>query len=336
MEKKNSIKQLAETAKSLTWWLEWGELLFGCLSIAAGFVYFINPYKLVPGGVYGASIVLHNIIPSIQVGTFGYMFDVPLLITAMLLLGANIGGRTILAALITPAIMNILSSLSYPSHEALEALDPSLLLNGTMDLSDHLMLSTIIGSVLIGIGSGLIVRAKATSGGTDIISMIIQKFLHIPFSTAILMVDSVVVLFGLIVIGFGVGSAQTSSEEPSIYLSFYSLIAIFVSSRVVAFVLNGSKDDKLIFIISDKNLPELHHFILNEMDRSATIIKSSGLYTKKEKEMLFLVVSHREVISVNKKIKEVDPSAFVVVTDAYDTYGEGWKPLPNKNDIQPE
>ena len=158
--KKISFNELVEPTKHLTWWVEWGELLLGCLSMAAGFVYFINPYKLVPGGVYGASIVLHNIFPSIQVGTFGYMFDIPLLITAMLLLGANIGGRTILAALITPAIMNLLSSLSYPSHEALEALDPALLLNGIMDLSDHILLSTIIGSVLIGIGSGLIVRSS--------------------------------------------------------------------------------------------------------------------------------------------------------------------------------
>lgn len=336
MSNKISFNKLIEPAKSLTWWAEWGELIMGCLSMAAGFVYFINPYKLVPGGVYGASIVLHNIFPSIQVGTFGYMFDVPLLIIAMLLLGANIGGRTILAALITPAIMNLLSSLSYPTHEALEALDPALLLNGIMDLSDHILLSTIIGSVLIGIGSGLIVRAKATSGGTDIISMIIQKFLHIPFSKAILMVDAMVVLFGLVVIGFGVGSAQTNTEEPSIYLSLYSLIAIFISSRVVAYVLNGPKDDKLIFIISDKNLPELHSYILNEMERSATLIKSSGLYTKKDKEMLFLVVSRKEVIFINKKVKEVDPTAFVVVTDAYDIYGEGWKRLPNKNDIQPE
>ena len=100
--------------------------------------------------------------------------------------------------------------------------------------------------------------------------------------------------------------------------------------------MNGPKDDKLIFIISDKNLPDLHRYILDEMERSATLIKSSGLYSKKEKEMLFLVVSRKEVITVNKKVKEVDPSAFVVVTDAYDIYGEGWKLLPNKNDIQPE
>ena len=336
MMKKVSLKKLLGPTKCVNWWLEWGKLFLGCLAMAVGFVYFINPYKLVPGGVYGASIVLHNVIPSIQVGTFGYMFDIPLLCISMLLLGSNIGGRTIVAALTTPMMMNILSKVSYPTQEALEALDPSVLLGGIMNFSDHLILTTIIGAVIIGIGSGLIVRSKATSGGTDIVAMIMQKYLHIRFSTAILMVDAVVVLFGLIVIGFGVGSAQAIDSEPSIYLSLYSLIAIFVTSRVIAFVLNGTKDDKMIFIISDKNLPELHQYILHDMDRTATLLKSSGLYSGKEKELLFLVVSHREVISINRKVKEVDPTAFVIVTDAYDTYGEGWKSLPSKNDIQPE
>lgn len=336
MMKKVSLKKLLEPTKCVNWWLEWGKLFLGCLAMAVGFVYFINPYKLVPGGVYGASIVLHNVIPSIQVGTFGYMFDIPLLCISMLLLGSNIGGRTIVAALTTPMMMNILSKVSYPTQEALEALDPSVLLGGIMNFSDHLILTTIIGAVIIGIGSGLIVRSKATSGGTDIVAMIMQKYLHIRFSTAILMVDAVVVLFGLVVIGFGVGSAQAIDSEPSIYLSLYSLIAIFVTSRVIAFVLNGTKDDKMIFIISDKNLPELHQYILHDMDRTATLLKSSGLYSGKEKELLFLVVSHREVISINRKVKEVDPTAFVIVTDAYDTYGEGWKSLPSKNDIQPE
>ncbi|MCE2617352.1 YitT family protein [Bacteroidaceae bacterium 14-104] len=303
--------------------------------MAIGFVYFINPYKIVPGGVYGASIVLHNIFPGIQVGTFGYMFDVPLMCIAMILLGKGFGSRTIIAALTCPLLMNLMSKFSYPNQAALEALDPKLLLGGVMDFSNHLMLTTLIGASVIGIGCGLIVRAKATSGGTDIIAMIIQKYFHIKFSKAIFMCDAVVVLSGLIVIGFGIGSRQ-STGEPSIYLSLYSLIAIFVNSRVVAYVLNGSKDDKIIFIITERNLPELHRYILKDMDRTATSIKSSGLYTGNEKEMLFLVVSHREVISINKKIKEVDPSAFVVVTDAYDTYGEGFKPLPSMNDIQPE
>ncbi|MGM9759576.1 MAG: YitT family protein [Parabacteroides sp.] len=328
----NSVQAL----KRWDWWLSWAGILAGSIIMAAGFVFFINPYNIVPGGVYGASIVLHNLFPSIQVGTFGYMFDIPLLILSALLLGAKLGMRTLVAAMITPAIMNVLSKLVYPSQEALEALDPSLLLGGCMNMTEHLMLTCIIGAVLIGVGSGIVVRNEATTGGSDIIGMILQKYCHIRFSTGILLVDAIVVLFGLVVIGFGIGQADGSVTNQSWHLSFYSLIAIFITSRVVAYVLNGSKDDKLMFVICQHPMKELHQFILKDLDRTATHIKSSGLYSNEEKEMLFLVVSHKEVQQVKRKIKEVDPRAFVVITDAYDTFGEGWKALPSESDIEPE
>lgn len=263
------------------------------------------------------------------------MFDVPLLILSVLLLGAKLGARTIVAALLTPLIMNLISLWAYPTEEALESLDPSLLLGGMMDMSDHLMLTSIIGAAVIGVGTGIVIRSQATTGGSDIVGMLLQKYCHIRFSTAILMVDAVVVGFGLLVIGFGLGSADDNTT-PSWHLSFYSLISIFVISRVIAYVINGEKNDKLMFVISEKGLPELRKYILEDLDRTGTCIKSSGLYTGKEKEMLFLVVSYKEVNGLKIKIKEVDPRAFVVVTDAYDTYGEGWKQLPSENELNPE
>lgn len=313
----------------------WAKIFLGCTFLAAGFVFFINPYNIVPGGVYGASIVLHNLFPSIQVGTFGYMFDIPLLLLSVWLLGAKLGARTIVAALTTPLIMNIMSKLIYPTQEALEQLDPAQMLGGCLNMSDHLMLTSIIGAVVIGIGSGLVVCNQATTGGTDIVAMILQKYAGIRFSTAIMLADATVVLFGLLVIGFGIGSAEDVTQ-PSWHLSFYSLISIFVTSRVIAYVINGAKNDKIIFVISDQKMEDLHRYILEDMDRSATRIKSSGLYSGKEKEMLFMVVSYKEVNGVKHKIKEVDPKAFVVVTDAYDTFGEGWKQLPSANELQPE
>ena len=313
----------------------WAKIFLGCTFLAAGFVFFINPYNIVPGGVYGASIVLHNLFPSIQVGTFGYMFDIPLLLLSVWLLGAKLGARTIVAALTTPLIMNVMSKLIYPTQEALEQLDPAQMLGGCLNMSDHLMLTSIIGAVVIGIGSGLVVCNQATTGGTDIVAMILQKYAGIRFSTAIMLADATVVLFGLLVIGFGIGSAEDATQ-PSWHLSFYSLISIFVTSRVIAYVINGAKNDKIIFVISDQKMEDLHRYILEDMDRSATRIKSSGLYSGKEKEMLFMVVSYKEVNGVKHKIKEVDPKAFVVVTDAYDTFGEGWKQLPSANELQPE
>lgn len=329
------LQVMKNTVGCLDWWQSWLGIFLGCSILAAGFVFFINPYNIVPGGVYGASIVLHNLFPSIQVGTFGYMFDIPLLILSVCLLGARLGARTLVAALITPLIMNVMSQLVYPTREALESLDPTQLLGGTMDMSGHLMLTCIIGAVVIGIGSGMVVRCQATTGGSDIIGMLLQKYAHIRFSNAILMVDAAVVCFGLVVIGFGVGS-DGGSDSQSWLLSFYSLISIFVISRVIAYVINGAKDDKLLFVISDRQMVELHRFILKDLDRTATCIKSSGLYTGAEKEMLFLVVNHKEVNAVKHKIKEADPRAFVVVTDAYDTFGEGWKQLPSADEVQPE
>lgn len=313
----------------------WLNILIGCIIVAAGFVFFINPYNIVPGGAYGASIVLHNLFPSIQVGTFGYMFDIPLLVLSVVLLGTKLGARTIAAALTTPLLMNMMSKMAYPTEEALHALDPSQLIGGTMNLSDHLMLACVMGATLIGIGTGIVVRNQATTGGSDIVGMLLQKYCHIRFSKAILLVDGTVVCFGLLVIGFGIGSAEDSTQ-PSWHLSFYSLIAIFIISRVIAYMINGSKNDKLIFVISDKQMTALHSYILKDLDRTATCIKSSGLYTGKEKEMIFLVVSYKEVAGVKHTIKAADPKAFVVVTDAYDTFGEGWKQLPSPNEIDPE
>ena len=316
---------------SWAWWRSWFLIFLGCSIMGTGFVLFINPYNFVPGGVYGMGIVLHNIFPSIQVGTFGYMFDIPLMIAAMLIFGRQFGTRTVLAALYTPGYMNILTRLVYPTPEAVETLDPSLLLGGRLNLSNDLLLACIIGAVIIGVGLGIVVRQQATTGGTDIVGMLLQKFAGIKFSTGILLADGFVVLSGLVVIGFGVGTGEAASN--GWMLTLYSLITIYTSSRVVAYLLDGASYDKLLFIISDHH-DELKRFILEDLDRSATYLKSRGMYTDSVRDMIFLVVSRKEVHHVQNKIREIDPKAFVVVTDAYETFGEGFKQFPDKNEIQ--
>ena len=256
---------------SWAWWRSWFLIFFGCSVMGAGFVLFVNPYNFVPGGVYGMGIVLHNIFPSIQVGTFGYMFDVPLMLVAMLVFGGQFGTRTVLAALYTPGFMNVLTRLVYPDAAAVESLDPSLLLNGRLS--------------------------------------------------------------GLAVIGFGLGTGEAASN--GWMLTLYSLITIYITSRVIAYLLNGASYDKLLFIISDHH-QALKRFIIEDLDRSATYIKSKGMYTDASRDMIFLVVSRKEVHLVQHKIKEIDPAAFVVVTDAYETFGEGFKQFPDKNEIHAE
>ncbi len=328
-----NTKTLLEPMGSWAWWRSWFLIFFGCAVMGTGFVLFINPYKFVPGGVYGMGIVMHNLFPSIQVGTFGYMFDIPLMVIAVLIFGGQFGTRTVLAALFTPGYMNVLTKLVYPNAEAVEALDPAQLLGGRLDLSGDLFLACLMGGVIIGVGMGLVVRQQATTGGTDIVAMLLQKFAGIKFSTGIFLADGFVVLTGLAVIGFGLGMEETSGE--GWMLTLYSLIIIYTTSRVVAYMLDGASYDKLLFIISD-NLDELKHFINHDLDRSATYIKSRGMYTGNEREMIFLVVSRKEVRQVQHKIRDIDPKAFVVVTDAYDTFGEGFKPLPERSEIQAE
>lgn len=318
---------------SWAWWRSWMLIFIGCSIMGAGFVLFVNPYKFVPGGVYGLGIVLHNIFPSVQVGTFGYMFDVPLMLAAMLVFGGRFGTRTVLAALYTPGFMNILTRLVYPNEAAVESLDPAQLLGGRLDLSNDLLLTCVIGAVVIGVGQGIVVRQQATTGGTDIVAMLLQKFAGIKFSTGIFLADGSVVLAGLAVIGFGLGIGEAAAN--GWMLTLYSLITIYISSRVIAYLLDGASYDKLLFIISDHHA-ELKRFIVEDLDRSATYIKAKGMYTERDRDMIFLVVSRKEVHQVQHKIREIDPSAFVVVTDAYDTFGEGFKQFPEKDAIQAE
>ena len=319
---------------SWAWWRSWFLIFFGCSVMGAGFVLFVNPYNFVPGGVYGMGIVLHNIFPSIQVGTFGYMFDVPLMLVAMLVFGGQFGTRTVLAALYTPGFMNVLTRLVYPDAAAVESLDPSLLLGGRLDLSNDLLLTCVIGAVVIGVGQGIVVRQQATTGGTDIVAMLLQKFAGIKFSSGIFLADGFVVLSGLAVIGFGLGTGEAASN--GWMLTLYSLITIYITSRVIAYLLDGASYDKLLFIISENHHAELRDFIIEDMDRSGTYIKGKGMYTDQDREMIFVVVSRKEVRLVQHKIKEIDPKAFVVVTDAYETFGEGFKQFPEKNEIQAE
>ena len=327
------FKSIVETTTSLKWWSSIGQIVFGCFMVALAFVVFINPYNLVPGGIYGLALVLHNLFPSIQVGTFGYMFDVPLILTALILFGGAFGGRTIFASFLTPGIMNLLDYLVYPNKAAIEALDPAQLLGGLIDLSDHLMLAAIIGGVCSGIGVGIVIRNNAATGGTDITGMLLHRFAKMKFANGVLLSDAIIVLSGLVVIGFGVG---IDGPGEGVMLSLYSGVCIFVNAKVLGYTIDGASRDKLLYIICDEHSDKMRHYILHELNRGGTYIKAKGMYTDADKEMIFLVVNRKEVRNVQNKIKEFDPKSFVVVTDAYDTFGQGFKPFPEENGMPTE
>ena len=284
----------------------WIYILIGSIVLSAGFVLFMNPYKIVPGGVYGTGIVLHSLFPSVQVGTFGLMLDIPLMLIGFRVFGRMFGTKTVFSALLIPLVMN---GMTYWVGE-----DPASMFGGNMDLSQDMFLPCIFGGVMIGTGTGLIIKSHATSGGTDIVAMLLMRFAKFRFSRAILLVDSAVVVFGMIVLG-------------DWRLPLYSLVTIFVASKVIDYIVDGASYDKLLFIISDRK-EEIREFILGRMGRGGTYIKSSGMYTSKDKEMIFVVVSRNEVSMIRSMIHEIDPASFVVIVDAHETFGDGFKSFP--------
>lgn len=277
--------------------------MVGTALLAAAFVFFITPYRIVPGGVYGMGVVLNYLFPGIQVGTYGLAMDIPLMLIAFRLFGARFGAKTVVAALLTPVFMNALTYVV--------GADPVTMLGGKIDLSNDVLLSCIFGGVLMGAGVGLILKTHATSGGTDIIAMIVSRYLHLPISRSVLYVDSLVVLFGLAVLG-------------DWKLPLYSLVTIFVSSRVIDYIVDGGSGDKLLFILTERH-EAIRAFILDRLERGGTYIKASGMYTGADKEMVFVVVSRREVSLIRDRVREVDPEAFMIVVDAHETLGEGFK-----------
>ena len=332
---KASLASMRESVTDVKWWGSISQIVFGCFLVAVAFVVFINPYDMVPGGIYGLALVLHNLFPSVQVGTFGYMFDVPLILMALLIFGGTFGGRTIFASFVTPGLMNLLDYAVYPNQAAIEALDPNLLLDGMVNLSDHLLLAAIIGGCFSGVGVGLVIRNNAATGGTDITGMLLHKFAKMKFAHGVLLSDAIIVACGLVVIGFGVGLPE-GKEPQGLLLSLYSAICIFVNAKVLGYTIDGASRDKLLYIICDEHSEAMRNYILTDLNRGGTYIKAQGMYTKNDKEMIFLVVNRKEVRNVQQKIKEFDPGAFVVVTDAYDTFGQGFKPFPKEDGMPTE
>ncbi|MBR2452336.1 MAG: YitT family protein [Rikenellaceae bacterium] len=305
-----------EDLHSAKWWLSWLWIALGTLILALGFVLFMYPYKLTPGGIWGMATVLHELFPSIEIGWFGYMMDIPLLLMAFLVFGPVFGIRTVYASLLTPFWMLVLPYLVYPDPSVQTA---QTLLNGVLDLSDHLLLAALVGALFIGVGVGVTVRSGATTGGTDIVSMFMKKYLHTSFGTGILVADVFVVMCSIVVFCLMGGE--------SVIIPIYSIIAIYVAVKVLDYVIEGANDSKLMFVISEQYQPEIERFILDELQRGATYIKSSGMYTKSPKDMIFLVVGKRQLPKVKESLRRIDPTLFMVVVDAHETLGEGFQPL---------
>lgn len=284
---------------SWKWIKNYSLIVIGAFIMASGFVFFITPHKIVPGGVYGISIVLHYILGT-PVGAMALAFDIPLTIIGIKVLGPRFGMKTVVGFLSTALFMDTITYFY-----------------GTVALvEDDPLLSSIFGGLLIGLGLGLIFKSRATSGGTDIVAMMVSKYTQLPVGQLLIIIDSVIVILGLLVF-----------QDWKIPL--YSLIVIFITGKVVDVILEGMNYDKVLFIVSDKHT-EIRNKIVNDLNRGGTFLKGEGMFNGKEKSIAFVVVNRREMGMLHDYINSIDPKAFITVLNSNEILGNGFKSLTDK------
>jgi uncharacterized membrane-anchored protein YitT (DUF2179 family) len=290
---------LKEKPFTKKWFISYSFIIIGSFILATGFVMFITPYKIIPGGVYGISIILHYLFGT-PVGIMALVFDIPLTILGIKILGPRFGFKTVLGFSLTAIFTDTLTY--FWGYEPL--------------VKGDALLSSIFGGVLLGVGIGLIFRAKATSGGSDIVAMIINKYSKIPLGLLMIYVDSCIVLLGLIVFR-------------DWRIPLYSWIVIFITGKVIDIVLEGVSYEKSLFIISDKHM-EIRDKIINNLNRGGTYIDGKGMYNLADRRIIFTVVSRRELALLEEYIHQIDPKAFLTVQDAREIFGEGFESLEEK------
>jgi uncharacterized membrane-anchored protein YitT (DUF2179 family) len=284
---------------SKKWFISYSLIIIGAFIMASGFVLFITPYRIVPGGVYGISIVLHHLFGT-PVGLVALCFDIPLTLLGIKILGPRFGIKTVVGFIFTAVFVDTLTYLW-----------------GEQPLVENdALLSSIFGGVMVGLGLGLIFKSKATSGGSDIVAMIIAKYTRLPLGQLMILVDSAIVFIGF--------AAFQDWKIP-----LYSLIVIFITGKVIDVVLQGISYDKTLFIISDK-ADEIRNKIIIDLNRGGTFIHGKGMYNGKDRTIIYTVVNRREVAMLQEFIHKTDPGAFMTVINANEIIGEGFKSLNDK------
>lgn len=277
-------------------------ILLGTAVMAVGYVVFISPLKLAPGGVYGIAIILHHLF-DFPIGLSGLCLDLPLLLIGTLWLGPKFGAKTVASVLALPAFISIL--------EFWYGYDPLV-----KDPSATIIL-VLFGAIIIGLGLGMIFKTRATSGGTDIIAMIIGKYVkHISVGKLVIIVDSTVVLLSLI-----------AFNDWTIPL--YSWLVIYIEGVVIDKVIAGGQSGKAVTIVSEE--PEaIKEFILNNLQRGGTYIKGEGMYSGTEKKIIYVNVSRKQLPQLIHFVHETDPKSFISIQEASEVLGEGFYSLKDK------
>lgn len=265
-------------------------VILGSFLLAVGSSYFIIPFDILTGGVAGVSIVISKItsIPStILINVLTYS----MFIIGALVLGKDFAYKTITSSIVYPLFVTILSEVPI-----------------VMDIDP--LLASVYAGVFMGAGVGIVFRTGASTGGMDIPPLILHKYTGIALSSLVMLVDALTVIAGCLV--FGIEKA------------LIGLISVYVSSIIIdKMLLLGGQQSKAIYIISEY-YQEIEKEIHTKIGRGTTLVSGVGGYTKKERPVIFVVISQKEYPELNRLILHIDPHAFVVVSDATEVQGEGF------------
>lgn len=269
--------------------LEYVYVIAGAAVIALGFNLFLLPNQVASGGVSGISTILNGLF-GWNAGLVQYAFNIPLFVAGVVILGKNFGMKSLIGTLTLPAIV--------------------LLTQSWQPVTLNPLLGAIFGGIVVGFGIGLVFKGKASTGGTDLLAQIITKYTGLTLGTSVLLIDGVIAVSAAVVFDIEKG--------------LYAIIGLYVTTKTIDIIQLGFSQSKMVYIISNKE-DELRDTIYAQIDRGVTKVPAIGGYTKKERSMLIVVVYQTEFTRLKQIIQTVDPTAFVIVSDAYEVLGEGFK-----------
>jgi len=266
---------------------------FGLLVMTIGLYFFLMPSNLAVGGATGLAMILSYLIPSISMGVILALLNGILFVTAFIVLGKEFGGYTVYASLALSGMIGLFEVV-YPM---------------TAPFTDDLFINLIFGILITGVGMGFVFNQNASTGGTDIVAKIINKYTNVAIGKSLLISDFLITLFA----GFVFGAR----------LGMYALLGIVINSIVIDKMISGF-NVKINMIIISKELDVINDFILHNAGRGTTIYHGTGGYSKEEKHIINTIVSRSEYIKIRDFIRTVDKKAFVSISHVTEVEGEGF------------
>lgn len=284
-------------------------LTLGILIYVAGWTIFMIPNNLIGGGLTGVSSIIQYAV-GIKMGYTYFVLNAILLVTAFVVIGANFGGKTIYAIILASVGLNVLQDLIPPT------------IIETLSVQNGKLMSTIMGGILAGCGIGMSMSQGGSTGGTDIIALIVNKYRNISPGRFILWIDAVIILSSLAVPSYtATGELVPFAEK--ITTVVYGLILITVNGYVIDLYLSGTKQSVQLFIMSRK-YEEIADAITKDIHRGVTVLPAVGWYTKKENHVLMVVARKTDLNFLLKYIKTIDNDAFLSVSSVSGVYGNGF------------